>query len=98
MISLYCWNAAQEAGLWLDPDVLQARLEQLKAAPDIYWIDLHDPTPDEEALVLRKFFPIHPLTLEDVTKLRREPGVRPHFPKVEEVPNHLFVVAHPAAR
>jgi Mg2+ and Co2+ transporter CorA len=38
---------------------------------------------------------VHPLTLEDATKPRREPGIRPHFPKVEEFPNYLFVVVNP---
>jgi magnesium transporter len=97
MISVYCWNFGQEAGLWLDAAVLRERCEQLRVASDVYWIDLDNPTPAEEVLVYKDFFPVHPLTLEDVTKLRREPTVRPHLPKVEEFPNYLFVVVNPLA-
>jgi magnesium transporter len=95
MISVYCWNFGREAGQWLDAALLRERCEQLRATSDVFWIDLDDPTPEEEALVYRQFFPVHPLTLEDVTKLRREPTYRPHFPKVEEFPNYLFVVVNP---
>src|SRR5262249_20478641 len=31
----------------------------------------------------------------DITKLRREPGALPHFPKVEEFPDYLFVIVNP---
>src|SRR5262249_44778296 len=43
---------------------------------------------------LKQFLPIHPLTLEDITKPRREPDQGPHFPKVEEFRDYLFVVAN----
>ena len=53
------------------------------------------PTPDEEALVFQQFFPVHPLTLEDITRLRREPEAPPHLPKVEEFRDYLFVIVNP---
>jgi magnesium transporter len=61
----------------------------------VMWIDLVDPTPDEEARVFERFFPVHPLTLEDVTRPRRLAGRGAHLPKVEEFPQYLFVVANP---
>lgn len=95
MISFYCWNAGQAAGMWLDADVLRAKADELRASSNIFWIDLDNPTEEEESLVFKQFFPVHPLTLEDVSKLRREPGVRPHFPKVEEFGDYLFVIVNP---
>src|SRR5262249_45120859 len=35
------------------------------------------------------------LTLEDVQKPRRDPDGPPHFPKVEEFPDYLFVIVNP---
>jgi magnesium transporter len=98
MISVYSWNRGQQAGLWLTADVLRERIEQFRKSTDTIWIDLENPTPEEEELVFRRFLPIHPLTLEDVTKLRREPDVPPHFPKAEEFPDYLFVVVNPRDR
>ncbi len=98
MITVYCWNRGQTAGLWLSAEVLRERLDQLKASSDVYWIDLEDATEDEERLVFERFFRVHPLTLEDVRKPRREPDAGPHFPKAEEFPDYLFVVVNPLSR
>src|SRR5262245_59915195 len=95
MITLYCWNLAQKAGMWLGPEVLSTRTEQLRASSDVLWFDLDNPTPEEEDLVYKQFLPVHPLTLEDITKLRREPDGLPHFPKAEEFSDYLFVVVNP---
>jgi magnesium transporter len=62
---------------------------------EVLWIDLEDPTPDEEAQVFSRFFPVHPLTLEDITKPRRDPAQGAHLPKVEEFPGYLFVIVNP---
>jgi magnesium transporter len=64
-------------------------------ADSILWIDLANPTPEEEAAIFGKFFPVHPLTLEDITKPRREPDTGAHLPKVEEFGNYLFVIVNP---
>jgi magnesium transporter len=45
--------------------------------------------------VFEKFFKIHALSLEDATRLRREPDAPPHLPKVEEFPDYLFVIVNP---
>jgi magnesium transporter len=95
MISLYCWVKSQQAGLWLDAEALRTRTDELKAKANVLWIDLEQPTEEEESLLFGQFFPVHPLTLEDITKLRREPGAMPHFPKAEEFSDYLFVVVNP---
>jgi magnesium transporter len=61
----------------------------------VYWIDLDDPTPEEEERVLKQFHPVHPLTLEDMTKPRRTPDEGAHLPKAEEFPDYLFVIVNP---
>src|SRR4051794_21018824 len=97
MISLYRWSS-ERGSAWLDPAALAAEAEALRAAPDFYWADLEDPTPEEEALVYERLCPVHPLTLRD-PPLPRRPGKRvPHLPKVEEFPDYLFVVVNPPGR
>jgi magnesium transporter len=98
MISLYCWSTGQKAGLWVNAELLRTHAERLRAAPDVYWIDLADPTPEEEALVFEEFFPIHRLSRDDITRLRREPGAPPHFPKAEEFPDYLLVIVNPLSQ
>ncbi len=65
------------------------------SADEFVWVDLSDPTPEEEVAVFEKFLPVHTLTLEDVTRIRREPDQGAHFPKVEEFPGYLFVIVNP---
>jgi magnesium transporter len=97
MISIFCWNQASRCGQVLTPEALRSRLDELKAGPDVVWIDLSNPDAAEERLVFQEFLPIHTLSLEDVTRLRREPEAPPHFPKVEEFPDYLFVIVNPLA-
>lgn len=89
MIHVFRWDGKKEA--WGGPDLIPPRGE----APTCLWIDLESPTEDEERLVFEKYFPVHTLTLEDVTRPRRMPDHAPHFPKVEEFPDYLFVISNP---
>ena len=98
MLTAYCWNGETKCGDWLSADKLEAAKEALRDGPCVLWIDLEDPTEEEEALVYERFFRVHPLTREDVTRLRRDPKGRAHFPKVEEFPDYLFVVVNPLAQ
>jgi magnesium transporter len=94
MISLYRWQPDQNRGTWVDPPNLPTDARQVPEG-EVWWIDVEDPTEEEEDLVFRRFLPVHPLTLEDITRSRREPDGLPHFPKVEEFPDYLFVVVNP---
>ena len=62
---------------------------------EVVWVDVSTPTPEEDALVFERFFKVHTLTLEDITRLRREPESGAHFPKAEEFPDYLFVIVNP---
>lgn len=97
MITVYRWKTAERCGQWLSPDDFAGLGDALRQGEDIFWIDLDGATPAEEELVFQRWLPVHPLTLEDVTKPRREPDVLPHFPKVEEFPDYLFVIVNPLA-
>jgi magnesium transporter len=65
------------------------------APDDVWWLDLTDPTPAEEELVFGRFFPVHVLTREDITRPRSSQDPGSHLPKVEEFPDYLFVVVNP---
>jgi magnesium transporter len=91
MISVFTWDSGTAAGHWGGAEVLPGRDQ----APTLVWVDLEDPTPEEEKQVFEDFFRIHPLTLEDAQRPRRLPDDPPHFPKVEEFRDYLFVVVNP---
>jgi magnesium transporter len=95
MLSIHCWNPGARNGEKITPEAFRARLEDFRRSSDILWIDLAQPTPEEEHLVFGQFFRIHALSLEDITRLVREPEAQPHFPKVEEFPDYLFVIVNP---
>lgn len=94
MITLFLWDGATQTGSRVDWPRVAATEPEL---PDdhVLWIDLTIPNPEEEAAVFERFLPVHPLTLQDITKPRREPEQGAHFPKVEEFPTYLFVVVNP---
>jgi magnesium transporter len=98
MIAVYHWDAKTSRGHW------GPAAELLRGAPtkreqgeagDIWWVDLEAPDEAEEQRVLAEWLPVHPLTLEDVTKPRLDPKHRPHLPKVEEFADYLFVIVNP---
>ena len=61
----------------------------------VIWVDLVDPTPEEEAEVFEKFLPVHPLTLEDIARSKRMADKGAHLPKVEEFHDYLFAIVNP---
>ncbi len=94
MISIYAWDRAAHCVTTLViADLADPKLRD--DANRVLWIDLADPTPEEEVAVYQQFLPIHALSLEDITRLRREPESPPHLPKVEEFPDYLFVIVNP---
>jgi magnesium transporter len=98
MISAHFWNSETRSGRSYDADGLRARLPELKDSQELCWIDLADPTEEEERLIFEEFFPVHSLTLDDITRQHRFPGSQPHLPKAEEFPDYLFVVVNPLAK
>jgi magnesium transporter len=94
MISLLHWNSTARACHVANLDQLPATVNDV-AADDVWWIDLSDPTPEEEQRIFESFFRVHPLTLEDITRQRRAPDQGPHLPKVEEFPDYLFAIVNP---
>jgi magnesium transporter len=89
MIRVFRWDGRH--AIWGGPESLPRRDDHLPCV----WIDLDNPTSEEEQKVLHDLLPVHPLTLEDMTRPRRLPDEPPHLPKVEELPDYLFVVVNP---
>lgn len=98
MILAYAWNRQTKVIQCLAPEILENHPERLQNPDEVVWIDLANPTKEEEELIFRKVKPIHPLSLEDITRSRREADGLPHFPKVEEFPDYLFVIVNPLTR
>jgi magnesium transporter len=94
MIRLYCWDAASGVTSRPWPAHLTGTAAQV-TGDAVVWIDLENPTPEEEEEVLRRFLPVHTLTFEDVTRDRRLPDQGAHLPKVEEFPDYLLVIVNP---
>ncbi len=96
MISIYYWDPRTKCGQALDPSALVERADEFRTTTTgTLWIDLEAPTEEEEQHVFVQFLPVHALTLDDMTKLRHDPEAPPHFPKVEEFPDYLFIVGNP---
>jgi magnesium transporter len=95
MISLYRWQPGQVHGTWVDLPELPA--DGRIPPGEVWWLDLDDPSAEEEAIVFNNFLKVHPLTLEDATRPRRVADGAAHLPKVEEFPDYLFVIANPLA-
>lgn len=86
---VFSWDKDRSDGAWADA------LPAKGTAHELLWVDLEAPTDDEERQALEAFFRVHALTLEDIQRPRRHPEQGPHFPKVEEFPDYLFVVVNP---
>lgn len=94
MISVLHWDAARK--VCRTPAAAEFPNTAAGAAPDdVWWLDLTDPTPEEEERVFGTFFPVHTLTRKDITRQRQTEDRGSHLPKVEEFPDYLFVVANP---
>jgi magnesium transporter len=64
-------------------------IRELLSEPNVSWIDVVDPTPDEIATLTKKYG-LDAMAVEDIT----EPGQRP---KLDVYPNHAFLVAYSAS-
>lgn len=85
MITVHRWNGSrcERTGIEGMPESAAG-----VTGDEFVWINLSAPTPEEEAAVFQKFLPVHPLTLEDVTRIRREPdqGALPEGGRVPGLP------------
>jgi magnesium transporter len=93
MINVFLWDTATNTARWTD----EAGLPSREHLPAVVWVDLENPSPEEEKRIFEEFFRVHPLTLEDVQRPRRLPADPPHFPKAEEFRDYLFVIVNPLA-
>lgn len=61
--------------------------ELLRDETNVVWVDMHEPTIDDDDKALSDVFHFHPLTIEDARSDR-------HHPKIEEYPNYIFFIIH----
>ncbi len=94
MIAILHWDSTAKTCHVASLDQLPPTVGDV-ASEDVWWIDLSEPTLEEEQLIFEKFFRVHPLTREDISRLRAAPDQGPHLPKVEEFPDYLFVIVNP---
>jgi magnesium transporter len=67
----------------------QPNWETIFADGGQFWVDITGPTV-EDTRIMREHFDFHPLAIEDSTNQQQRP-------KVEEYPNHLFMILNPVA-
>lgn len=74
-------------------------LFMLRASPEFdewtIWVDLTNPTEEEEETILIHLFLFHHLAVEDCQRERLEPEQGDHFPKVEDYSDYLYVIFNP---
>lgn len=58
----------------------------LKDPSVVIWVDMEEPTGDDEHVLL-DIFKFHPLTVEDCRENR-------HYPKIEEFPGYIYLIVH----
>ncbi len=81
---IYILKYSPTAGLLHDDRIAP---ELLKVEQDeLLWVDLENPTP-EEADVLRDYFQLHPLAVEDTL-------IEIQYPKLDVYPEYIFLVLH----
>lgn len=77
------------------PNELIDHKESSFSEDEMIWIDLIDPSREEEALVLSSYFPVHELVIEDMHHAVSQLENRMlHHPKIEDYSRYLFVIMH----
>jgi magnesium transporter len=95
MIQLFRSDAQSQKCVRISGDDIFKQADDLRATTDKLWIDLCNPSASEESFVFDQILSIHSLTLEDVTREKRDSQHHPHLPKVEEFADYLFVIVNP---
>jgi len=93
VIRVYLFDRRVGMGQWGGLDLLASL--QAKSTDHVVWVDAQDPTTEEHEFLFTRWLPVHPLSLEDITRPVRMPEQSPHLPKVEEFPEYLFVITNP---
>ncbi len=77
----------------------EAELREILAtdlhADQTVWVDLQNPTEQEEDLYLKEIFHFHPLAILDCRRERISPNRGDHLPKVEDYGSYLFSIINP---
>ena len=74
---------------------LRELVDECLADSTVIWVDLNEPTPEEETEVLANIFKFHPLAIEDCQRERLTPGRGDHLPKVEDYGAYLYTIINP---
>jgi magnesium transporter len=61
----------------------------------VVWVDLSEPTHEEEEQILAEIFKFHRLAIEDCQRERLTPERGDHLPKVEDYGGYLFSIINP---
>ncbi len=83
MLRLLTWSGGHAV------EVAREELATLLSHRATVWVDIVGPD-DEEAALMRDVFHFHPLAIEDTRNQHQRP-------KVEEYPDHLFLILNPGA-
>lgn len=94
MISIYIPDS-QTGIRAIDLATLNEILKGDPAQAPIVWIDMTDPTSEEEELILATTMGFHPLAILDCRRERLTPGHGDHLPKVEDFGRYLYSIINP---
>jgi magnesium transporter len=94
MIGIYITDAANGIEA-IDVARLRAILAGDRAAAPTVWIDLNEPTTDEEDEILAETMHFHPLAILDCRREKISPERGDHLPKVEDYGTYLFSIINP---
>lgn len=67
---------------------------RIKLEDAVLWIDMQNPTESENEDILRGYFNVHQLVIEDC-QYKSHSGRTEHHPKVEDYNDYLFVIFNP---
>lgn len=79
----------------VDPNDLPGLLAAPRTTDSTIWVDLENPTVEEEDLYLQRIFDFHPLAILDCRRERLTPTRGDHLPKVEDYGSYLFSIINP---
>ncbi|MCX6139365.1 MAG: magnesium/cobalt transporter CorA [Candidatus Kapabacteria bacterium] len=81
--------------LTIPREELGLHAESSLSEEEMIWVDLIDPSREEELFVLSSFFPVHELVLEDMHHaISQSESHMLHHPKIEDYGTYLFVIMH----